>query len=163
MTLMRASLSEASLLALAARLDGAAGRLDEACDAASGRLAEIAAQTAKAACPQGTDSLARSIGTEGLGGGRADAVCSAPYAAFVEFGTGLGSPSGRRQDNAAMADSGYRINASGKGESGWAFPSEVGWKWTHGQSGKGFMAAGAEEARDRSREVVRDAVRAVMS
>ena len=138
-----------SISSAARQLSDYASSLDARADALALSLAGTASGTAKSTCPQSSGTLARSIRVDYHGGGRADVVAASEHAAFVEFGTGIGPASTRRQDASAMAESGYRVNASGKGEAGWLFPTADGWKLTHGQSGKGFMAAGAEEARDR--------------
>lgn len=159
MTTMTASLSADSLGRLERELLAYADRVEGACPAIAEALGQVAAETARAACPVRGGSLAGSIGVTSDGAGSAEVTASSEHAAFVEFGTGIGSPSGHPKDAEAMGAVGYAVNASGKGEPGWAYPSEDGWKWTHGQSGKGFMAAGAEEARSRVAEVARGAVR----
>lgn len=160
MTTLTATLSEESLTRLQEAILGYADRVEGACPTIAESLAQTAAETARAACPVDTGSLSSSIAAESDGDGTARVVAASEHAAFVEFGTGLGTPSRRPQDVQAMGDGGYVVNGTGRGESGWAFPASDGtWKWTHGQSGQGFMAAGAEEARSRVTEVARQAVR----
>ena len=160
MTELRATLSTDSLARLQETILAYADGIEGACPAIAESLAETAAETARAACPVDTGSLSSSIAVYSDGDGTAQVVAASEHAAFVEFGTGLGSPSGHAKDAQAMGEGGYVVDGTGKGESGWAFPAGDGtWKWTHGQSGKGFMAAGAEEARSRVAEVARRAVR----
>lgn len=149
-----AELSESSLDALQRRVEELARGLGDAASLGAVEAAEMAADAARDACPSGTGSLAASIRVEPRDGG-ADVVCSAPYAAFVEFGTGLGPASGAPDDVSAMGASGYEVNASGRGEEGWVYPTEEGgFRLTHGQPGSGFMAAGAEAARAAGVEAV---------
>lgn len=58
------------------------------------------------------------------------------YAAFVEFGTGI--KGGGHPDEGAV---GWKSNASGKGEAGWAFQNTTTGMWyiTHGQPATPFM------------------------
>ena len=95
----------------------------------------------------GTGDLASSIHAEPTARGAA-IVADMPYAAYVEFGTGLGPASAEPLDQQAMSESGYVVNGTRKGESGWVFPSKDGtWKFTHGQRGVGYMAQAGEEMR----------------
>jgi hypothetical protein len=160
MTTLTATLSVDCLGGLQEAILDYADRIEGACPAIAESLAQTAAETARAACPVDTGSLSSSIAAESDGDGTARVVAASEHAAFVEFGTGIGTPSGHAKDVQAMGEGGYVVNGTGKGESGWAFPASDGtWKWTHGQSGKGFMAAGVEEARSRVAEVARQAVR----
>lgn len=160
MTELHATLSADSLGALEARLRRYADDIDRARLTVADTLAETAAEVARATCPVDTGELVGSIRATSEGNGYAEVTASTDHAAFVEFGTGIGAPSGHAGDAKAMGASGYAVNASGKGEPGWFYPADDGtWKLTHGQSGKGFMAAGAEEARSRVAEVARRALR----
>lgn len=158
------ALSADSLASLADRVERMAKDLGSACDAACGEVAEHAADVARAAAPVDTGALSGSIGTERTAEGY-DVVCSAPYAAFAEFGTGLGSPAASAATLRAMGEVGWSINASGRGEEGWPFPSsrsETGWATTHGQSGKGFMGQGADSARQMAHDAFAAHVREVL-
>lgn len=160
MTVLTADLSVDGLTRLQEQILGYADRIEDACPAIAESVAQVADETARAACPVDTGSLSSSIAVHSDGDGTAQVVAASEHAAFVEFGTGIGSPSAHAKDAQAMGEGGYVVNGTGKGESGWAFPASDGtWKWTHGQSGKGFMAAGAEEARSRVTEIARRAVR----
>lgn len=110
------------------------------------RAAQAALEEARRSCPEYTGALAQSIHIEETDNGF-DVVTKMPYAAFVEFGTGAGIPSSEPDDVRAMSESGYTVNLSGKGRSGWVYPKGDQFFFTHGQSGRGFMAKGAEAAR----------------
>ncbi|WP_278591850.1 HK97 gp10 family phage protein [Olsenella uli] len=156
---LSAELSVESLGELERRLSELADGIQGSATDGALELAMRAAEVARASCPTDTGSLASSIHVEPTDAG-ADVVASAPYAAFVEFGTGIGTPSDSPLDARAMDESGYEVNASGRGEEGWVYPSDDGgFLLTHGQGGKGFMAAGAEAARADAREVVLSHVR----
>lgn len=150
---LTAELSVSSLDALQAEIDRIADSISDGARSGAVALATEAARVARGACPAETGDLRSSIHVEPTDSG-ADVVASAPYAAFVEFGTGIGVPSGSSLDARAMAGSGYSVNASGRGEEGWVYPKGGGFFTTHGQSGKGFMAAGAEAARADDSEVM---------
>lgn len=142
------NLSVDGLLDAAERLAAIADRLQPACDEAVQEVADHAAMVARSEAPMDTGMLQNLITTQQVADG-VDVVAQAPYASFVEFGTGLGSPAANAKTREAMADAGWVINLKGKGESGWQFPRSdgSGWATTHGQSGKGFMGQGAEAAR----------------
>lgn len=150
---LSAELSIDSLSALEEMLEAMGDGVEDGAHRAAHALADEAANVARAACPSDTGGLSASIHTERTESGY-DVVASAPYAAFVEFGTGIGAPSVNQFDAKAMAGGGYSVNASGKGEEGWVYPKDGGFRLTHGQSGKGFMAAGAEAIRDEAASVV---------
>lgn len=141
-------LSADGLIGAADQLSAIADRLQPACDDAAREVADFAADTARAAAPVDTGMLQNLITTEQVADG-IDVVAQAPYASFVEFGTGLGSPAANAKTREAMADVGWVINAKGRGDDGWPFPKSdgSGWATTHGQSGSGFMGQGAEAAR----------------
>ncbi|MBY4798350.1 HK97 gp10 family phage protein [Collinsella sp. AGMB00827] len=151
---MQVSLSSSSLSELERELLHYADSVERASKQAAIKLAGIAQEEARANAKVDTGALASSIAVKETQTG-ADVVCSAPYAAFVEFGTGIGTPSTERADARAMAEAGYVVNASGRGSEGWVYPKDGGFRFTHGQSGAGFMAKGAEEARVEVIEVVR--------
>lgn len=146
-------LSVDSLEALERALEDIGDGVEDGAERGVLALATEAMNVAKAACPTDTGALSASIHTEKTGSGY-DVVASAPYAAFVEFGTGIGTPSGNSFDAKAMSGGGYSVNASGKGEEGWVYPKDGGFFLAHGQSGKGFMAAGAEAIRNDAASVV---------
>jgi hypothetical protein len=150
---LSAELSLDSLEALENALNALGDGIESGAERGSLALATEAMNVAKAACPTDTGGLAASIHTERTESGY-DVVASAPYAAFVEFGTGIGTPSGDQFDAKAMSGAGYEVNASGKGEEGWVYPKNGEFHLTHGQSGKGFMAAGAEAIRDEAASVM---------
>lgn len=113
------------------------------------RAAESGAEAARAAAPADTGALASSIRVEETADGYA-VVAEAPYAAFVEFGTGVtGARAGfpTPEDARAAGDAGYAHDASGHGEAGWTYYKDGSFHHTTGQRGRGFMAQGAEEAR----------------
>lgn len=163
MTALTATLSADSLSRLEAQVMEYARGLETACDVIAQSVAQEAAGTAKAACPQATGTLAGSIRVEPRGDGMADVLAESDHAAFVEFGTGITgarNPSGHAKDAAVIASGAYTPDGMGHGDSGWWYPGDDGeLHWTKGQSGKGFMAAGAEEARSRVHEIARRAVR----
>lgn len=154
-------LTESDLQDLEDSLRAMAGEVEQSVSAeAAFEIARRGAEVAKASCPVGTGALAGSIHAEKTAGGAA-VIAASPHAAFVEFGTGIGVPSGMADDQEAMAASGYSVNASGKGEGGWAYPKADGtYGWTHGQSGRGFMAKAAEQMRREAKTVT---LRAVLS
>lgn len=163
MRVLRATLSERSLEELERAIRAYADEVEAACPVISDSLAEIAAETARAACPVRTGALYGSISAVSGGDGTAEAVAASEHAAFVEFGTGVvgaASPSGHAKDSEAMARAGYVPDGTGHGEAGWVYPGDDGaLHWTKGQPGRGFMAAGAEEARSRLYDVARGAMR----
>lgn len=146
-------LSASGLLDAARDLQALADRLQPACDAAAQDVADYAATVARSGAPVDTGELQGSIGTERVENG-VDVVCSAPYAAFVEFGTGLGSPAASARTREAMAEAGWVIDEKARGMDGWPFPRDDGsFGITHGQNGSGFMGRAAEEAEDVARDV----------
>lgn len=161
MTELSAELSGDSLSALADELDRMSGSVEYGARDGAVALAEEAARVAREACPSETGSLRSSIHVEVTESG-ADVVASGPYAAFVEFGTGIGTPSAARADVEAMGGAGYVPNASGRGEEGWTYYKDGGFHLTHGQPGRGFMAAGAEAARSDAYDVTLRCVRGAM-
>lgn len=146
-------LSADGLLDAAEQLSAIADRLQPACDDAAQEVADHAAMVARAEAPVDTGMLQNLITTQRMADG-VDVVAQAPYASFVEFGTGLGSLAANAKTREAMADAGWVINAKGRGDSGWPFPKSdgSGWAITHGQSGSGFMGQGAEAARSMAAE-----------
>lgn len=155
-------MSQDGLEGLAERIERMADSLQGACDDAAQEIADYAADIASASSPVDTGMLSSSIHTQRTADG-VDVVCSAPYAAFVEFGTGLGSPAANATTLQAMSDAGWVINLKGRGESGWQFPTrDGGWATTHGQSGKGFMGQGAEAARNVAGGIVAEHVEGAM-
>lgn len=158
---LSADLSGDSLSALADELDRMSGAVDSGARDGAVALAEDAARAAREACPSETGSLRSSIHVEVTPNG-ADVVATGPYAAFVEFGTGIGTPSTARADVEAMGGAGYVPNATGRGEEGWTYYKDGGFHRTHGQSGKGFMAAGAEAARSDVYDVTLRCVRGAL-
>lgn len=147
------------LLGLADKLDAAASQLQSTCDDAAQDVADYAATVARSGTPIDTGELHGSIVTEKVENG-VDVVCSAPYAAFVEFGTGLGSPAASAKTLEAMADAGWQIDEKGRGLEGWAYPRDDGsFGWTHGQNGKGFMGHAADEAEVIARDVFSEHIR----
>lgn len=155
-------LSQDGLEGLAERLERMADSLQGACDDAAQEIADYAVPVAMAGAPADTGQLQGSIGTERTESG-VDVVCSAPYAAFVEFGTGLGSPAANATTMQAMSDAGWVIDLKGRGLEGWMFPTgDGGYARTHGQSGKGFMGNAAEAARDVAGAIVAEHVEGAM-
>lgn len=155
-------LSADGLLDAADRLAAIADRLQPACDDAAQEVADYAAAVARSGAPVDTGRLNGSIGTERVANG-VDVVCSVPYAAFVEFGTGLGSPAASAKTVEAMSDAGWVIDEKARGMEGWPFPRADGsFGWTHGQSGKGFMGRAAEEAEDIARDVFSEHIEGAM-
>lgn len=154
-------LSESSLDALQSRLESFADGIEPSAIEGAAAIAEIAAGAARDACPSESGALRSSIHVERTESG-ADVVASSQYAAFVEFGTGIGTPSGDQFDAIAMSRSGYSPDASGKGDEGWTYPKDGSFRLTHGQSGKGFMATGAESARADDVAVMLSYVRGAM-
>lgn len=154
------SLDFASFAAAAAELDGIADRLGDAVSDGCARLAEIAADTAMEHVKVDTGNLKSSISWRRTEDG-AEVSCSAPYAAFVEFGTGIvgaGSPlSGTAQ--AAMSRAGYVPDGMGHGDEGWTYEKDGEFRHTYGQAGAGFMSAGADEARSRMGDVLAEEAR----
>lgn len=140
------SLSSDQLSELASMLDAIGDNLDSVCKSAELEVAEGAAQVARGRAKHDTGTLANSIYVEQGEGGTA-VVCGASYGAFVEFGTGIGHGPSSATASRALRDSGWQINASGKGEPGWVYRSYDGFHRTHGQDGVGFMGAGADYAR----------------
>lgn len=152
-----AGLSEAALRALERELADYAARLETAAEKAPQELAEAAADTARArlAPTKGTGELRASISVRETADG-AEVTAGSDHAAFVEFGAGIGKSSGQRLDAEAEGEIGWQRDQKGRGLEGWRFPADDGsWPLTHGQSGRGFMAAGAEEARRRAAQAVR--------
>lgn len=119
-------------------------KADDVCE----QLADVACETSKTIAPIELGGLRSSIEVA-KHGDTYEVVCNAPYCAFVEFGTGIGTPSRETKDRKLMAALGYVVNKSGKGEQGWWYYDKNmdSFRFTHGQSGKGFMAKGALQAR----------------
>lgn len=161
MATITVSLSEGDLQELEDSLREMAGDIEASVSAeAAYEIAQRGVEVAKSNCPVGSGGLIGSIHAERTAKGAA-VVAASPYAAFVEFGTGIGIPSGMADDQEAMAASGYSVNASGKGEGGWPYPKRDGtYGWTHGQNGRGYMAKAAESMRREAKAV---AMRAVLS
>lgn len=153
MTQLSAALDASSLDALASALEEYAGGVGPMATNGALALGEVAARVARSACPADTGELRGSISVAPTETGCV-VTCASDHAAYVEFGTGAGTPSSSPFDADAMAGS-YEVNATGRGEEGWAYPTDDGgFAWTHGQSGRGFMAAGAEAARSEEYDVM---------
>ena len=160
MSTLSASLDTGSLDELASALEGYADGVGPM--AADGALAlgEVAARVARDACPSDTGELRGSIAVTPTVTG-CQVTCTSDHAAYVEFGTGAGTPSSSPFDADAMSGQ-YEVNATGRGDEGWAYPTDDGgFAWTHGQSGRGFMATGAEAARSDEYEVMLRYVRGI--
>ncbi len=154
---LKISLSQSGLKELEQQIEAVAKRLESVPETVVDELSIIAEDTAKVRVKHATGTLASSITTTKH---RNHAVVStnSPYATFVEFGTGIGRPSGDPLDSKAMAEMGYVIGASGHGEKGWNYFKDGEWVHTVGQNGAGYMAAGANEARQHIAETVKRAL-----
>lgn len=171
MRTISSDLSTSGFDLMASELDRISDSIVTAAVKAAMELAERAASVARASCPVDTGRLRASIVASPTATG-AEVTCSAPYAMFVEFGTGVtsrgmngapASPLSTSDDASAMVSSGYVVDGRGRGDAGWVYPTnDGGFRFTHGQAGKHFMSDGAEAARADGYEVVLRAVGEVL-
>lgn len=144
---LTATLSASSLAGLEKELRRYADSLESKASELASALGESTAASARAGVRSETGATAASITCVPTADG-CEVVASGDAVMFHEFGTGLGSAPANAASNRAASEIGWTINASGRGEEGWVYYDEAGnRRFTHGQSGAGFMGNAAEQAR----------------
>ncbi len=154
---LKINLSDSGLKELQRQIEQVAQHLESVPETVVDELSIIAEDAAKASAKHSTGTLASSISTT-KHDNQAKVISKSPYAVFVEFGTGIGRPSSDPLDTKAMAEMGYVVDGRGHGEKGWNYFKDGEMVHTVGQNGAGFMAAGANEARQHIAEIVKRAI-----
>lgn len=154
------SLSRESLREAAARVRGASASIEARCAELCRRLGEIGVEAAVARVRKDTGDLASGIRWEPLPDGSGLVVSEGPYAAFVEFGTGVvgqGTYPGELPDGWAYDQRRTPEAHDPEDPSKWFYRDRDGRvRSTRGQTACGYMAGAADEMRMAIDEVARE-------
>lgn len=113
-----------------------------------GELASDGAEMAREECPVRTGELYSSIVSE-VQGTTAYVRVNCPYAAFVEFGTGI---VGNEKSHPLSELVGWKYDVHEHGDKGWAYLADDGnFYWTNGMKSTPFMYNAAQKLKDKYR------------